>query len=63
MVWIFAIFDCITRRTLSGWAKVLWLLAIIILPLVGTLCYLIFRPVEPYPRGSTGYYGSLPYYP
>jgi hypothetical protein len=43
-VWGFTIFDCITRRTLRGWEKALWLLAIVVLPFVGTALYLIFRP-------------------
>ena len=43
-VWVFAIFDNFTRRDLSGWGKAGWLLAIVILPLIGTLFYLIFRP-------------------
>src|SRR5579871_4581598 len=44
VVWVAAIFDVFTRRALSGWAKAAWLLAIVILPFVGTLLYVIFRP-------------------
>lgn len=54
IVWVFAIFDDITRRDLSGLGKVLWLLAIIIVPFIGTICYLLFRPWN----DQVGYYGS-----
>ena len=41
---LFSVFTDITRsRDMSGWAKALWSLFIIILPLVGTLVYLIAR--------------------
>jgi len=49
MVWVFALLDVFTRRTLSGWAKAAWVLAIVILPLIGTLLYLIFRPWDENP--------------
>jgi hypothetical protein len=44
IAWVFAMFDVFTRRDLSGWGKAAWLLAIVILPLLGILIYLIFRP-------------------
>jgi hypothetical protein len=53
IVWVFAIFDVFTRRNLSGLGKAIWLLFIVILPLLGTLIYLIFRPWnEPLPMES-----------
>ena len=41
---IWAFIDDFTRRDHSGWAKAGWALLIIILPLLGTLIYLIARP-------------------
>lgn len=41
---LFSVFtDIVRSRDMSGWAKALWSLFIIILPLVGTLIYLIAR--------------------
>ena len=41
---IYAFIDNFRRRDHSGWAKAGWALVIIILPLLGTLIYLIARP-------------------
>jgi hypothetical protein len=57
MVWFFAIFDVFARRDLSGWGKAAWLVAIIVLPWLGTLVYLIFRP-----WGESAYDESYPTY-
>jgi len=47
VVWIFAVFsvlvDIFRSHDLSGWAKALWVLLVIILPLLGVLIYLIAR--------------------
>lgn len=43
--WVFALMDLFQRDDLSGWAIALWLIAIILLPLLGVLFYFIFRPV------------------
>jgi hypothetical protein len=43
-LWGFALADLFIRRDLSGFAKVLWLLAILFLPLFGTLMYYLLRP-------------------
>lgn len=45
MCWAFALVDLIRRKDLSGWVVALWLIAIIIFPLFGTLFYFIFRPI------------------
>jgi uncharacterized membrane protein len=37
--------DIFTRRDLSGWGKAGWSLFIFVLPLLGILIYLCFRPV------------------
>jgi hypothetical protein len=62
LVWAFAMFDVFTRRDLSGWGKAAWLLAIIIFPLIGVLCYMIFRPYND-TVGYYGYYGRPSTYP
>jgi type VI protein secretion system component VasK len=41
VVWI--IFDVFRSRDLSGWAKALWVIFIIVLPFLGVLVYLIAR--------------------
>jgi D-alanyl-lipoteichoic acid acyltransferase DltB (MBOAT superfamily) len=49
VIWMFiAIFADIFRRDdLSGWGKVLWVLAIFVLPFLGILFYIAFRPKMP----------------
>jgi uncharacterized membrane protein len=58
LVWGFAIGDVFVRRDLSGWEKALWLVAIVILPLIGTLIYLITRPHDSNVVAQAGYYGQ-----
>jgi hypothetical protein len=41
---IWAFIDNFARHDHSGWAKAGWALVIIVLPLLGTLIYLIARP-------------------
>jgi hypothetical protein len=41
---IWAFIDNFRRRDHSGWAKAVWMLVIIFLPLLGTFIYLIARP-------------------
>jgi hypothetical protein len=47
LMWIWLIVACITdlfrSHDLSGWSKALWMLAIIVIPLVGVFGYLIVR--------------------
>lgn len=44
-IWMFiAVFADIFRRDMSGWAKAGWALLIFIIPLLGILLYIIFRP-------------------
>src|SRR5690348_1156188 len=47
VLWIFLlfwiIFDLFRSRDLSGWAKALWLIFIIVLPFLGVLVYVIAR--------------------
>ena len=44
MLWVFTLTDLAHRRDLSGPAKGLWAIAIVLLPLVGMLIYFITRP-------------------
>ncbi len=44
LIWAFALVDIFRRHDLAGWAKALWMLCVILLPFVGTLIYLVFRP-------------------
>jgi hypothetical protein len=43
---IYAFIDNFRRRDHGGWAKAGWALLIVILPFLGTLIYLVARPVE-----------------
>jgi type VI protein secretion system component VasK len=47
ILWLFLlfwiIFDVFRSKDLSGWAKALWLIFIIVLPFLGVLVYLIVR--------------------
>jgi hypothetical protein len=44
---IWAFIDNFRRKDHSGWAKALWALVIIVIPLIGTLIYLVARPRDP----------------
>ena len=46
MLWAYALIDVFWRHDLSGGMKALWVVAIFVLPFVGTLLYLVFRPAE-----------------
>ena len=41
LIWIFS--DIFRSRDLSGWAKALWVIFVLFLPLIGILTYLIVR--------------------
>ncbi|GIG68485.1 SHOCT domain-containing protein [Phytomonospora endophytica] len=45
MLWGFALVDIFRRDDLKGWLKALWVVVVILLPFLGTLIYLIVRPV------------------
>ena len=44
-IWILimVIMDIFRSQDLSGWAKALWFLFVLFIPLIGVLCYLIVR--------------------
>lgn len=44
-LWFFAIFDIFRRRDMSGLAKALWLLAIILVPYLGVVFYFLFSHI------------------
>ena len=56
LLWFATIFDVFRRDDLSGWGKVAWVLAIILIPWFGALVYLIVRPwgVTPEERPAAG---------
>jgi NADH:ubiquinone oxidoreductase subunit 6 (subunit J) len=43
---IWAFIDNFRRHDHSGWAKAGWALVILIIPLIGTLIYLVARPAD-----------------
>jgi hypothetical protein len=45
LVWGFALVDIFRRDDISGGMKALWLAVVIFLPFLGTLVYLLVRPV------------------
>jgi hypothetical protein len=55
-IWGFALCDLFVRRDLGNIAKIVWLLAIIFLPIVGTLAYFVTRPVMPLPGAQSDQY-------
>jgi len=69
MLWVFTLVDLFQRPDLSGIAKALWAIAIVLLPIVGMLIYFILRdseaptaddPPAPTPSASTDSDGSPP---
>jgi hypothetical protein len=50
LVWGYALVDIFRRDDLSGLAKALWVIVVILLPFIGTLIYLLFRPAGATPE-------------
>ena len=46
VIWVFI--DNFRRSDHSGWAKALWFLFIVFIPVIGVLAYLVTRPADPY---------------
>ena len=46
LMWSYAMVDIFRRDDLSGAGKAFWLLAIFVIPFLGTLLYLLFRPMS-----------------
>ncbi|MEZ5176465.1 MAG: SHOCT domain-containing protein [Acidimicrobiia bacterium] len=47
MLWVFTLLDLTKRDNLSGAAKALWAITIVLLPLIGMVIYFIARPPSP----------------
>lgn len=47
MLWLFTLGDLARRADISGLAKGLWAVAVVLLPVLGMLFYFITRPGEP----------------
>jgi hypothetical protein len=45
VIWVFI--DNFQRTDHGGWAKALWALGIIFLPVLGVLAYIVSRPIDP----------------
>ncbi|MEX0781224.1 MAG: SHOCT domain-containing protein [Dehalococcoidia bacterium] len=45
MIWAFALVDIFRRDDMNGLMKAVWVLIVFLIPFIGTLIYLIFRPV------------------
>jgi hypothetical protein len=45
MMWGFALVDIFRRDDMSGFTKALWVVCVIVVPFLGTLIYLVMRPV------------------
>lgn len=46
MLWVFALVDVFQNNALSGAAKALWAIAIVLLPLIGMLIYFIVQGTD-----------------
>jgi hypothetical protein len=46
VIWVFI--DNFRRTDHSGWAKALWFLFIVFVPVIGVLAYIVTRPADPY---------------
>jgi hypothetical protein len=44
LIWVLALFDIVRRRDLSTSSKVLWALAVLFVPVIGVLVYVVARP-------------------
>lgn len=46
IAWAWSIFDNFARPDHSGWAKAIWFLVLVLVPIIGTLIYVIVRPTD-----------------
>ena len=42
--WIAAIVDMFKRKDLRGWQIAVWITFIVLFPIIGVICYVLFRP-------------------
>ena len=47
MLWIFTLGDLARRTDISGLARGLWAVAVVLLPVIGMLIYFLTRPADP----------------
>ena len=59
MLWVFTLVDLFQRPALSGIAKALWVIAIVLLPLIAMLIYFILRDSQSEIPGTRPY-GQTP---
>ena len=59
MLWVFTLVDLFHRRDLSGAAKALWAIAVVLLPLLAMLIYFILRDSQSEIPGTRPY-GQTP---
>lgn len=52
-IWAFVLTDLFMRKGMSGWAKALWIVAVVFFPFVGGLLYIITRRPT---KAETAYY-------
>lgn len=45
--WAFALVDLFRRHDLHGWPKAGWFLLVLLVPVLGAVIYLVYRPVQP----------------
>jgi hypothetical protein len=46
LIWVLAVVDILRRPDLRTSSKVLWALAVLVVPVVGVLVYLVARPAD-----------------
>jgi hypothetical protein len=44
VLWLGCILDAITRPDVSGWGKAGWVVFILVLPIIGSIVYIVTRP-------------------
>lgn len=55
LLWVYALIDLARRTDQKAWRKVTWIAAVVLLPIVGPLLYVIFRPSR---RGDISGFGE-----
>ena len=46
LLWMFALFDIFLRDDLSGWARALWVIFALVVPVIGMIVYFAMRPAS-----------------
>jgi Phospholipase_D-nuclease N-terminal len=57
-LWLGCIIDAIMRPDIGGWAKALWVLFILFVPLIGSIVYIVTRPAIIVPQPGLGSYSQ-----